>query len=134
MEMTWSPLASLMPRTPTELRPEKTRTSGTLKRMHLPLALASSTSSSSPQVCTLTSREPSPSSFMAILPLAWIRVKSDRRLRRTVPFVVANMTYMSPQVSSSSGMGMVVVMVSSACSGSRLTNALPRAWGVPRGS
>ena len=131
MEMTWSSLASLMPRTPTELRPEKTRTLGTRKRMHLPLAVVSNTSSSSVHGCTLIRRESLASSFMAILPLAMTRVKSDRRLRRTVPVEVANMTSVSPQVSSSSGMGMAVVMVSAGCSGSRLTSALPRACGVP---
>ena len=43
--MTLSPSASVMPRTPTELRPANTRTSVTGKRMHWPCAVVSSTSS-----------------------------------------------------------------------------------------
>ena len=131
--MTWSSAASLMPRTPAEVRPAKSRTSSIGKRTHLPAAVASSTSWSSLQVCTLTSRAPS-SSFMAILPLAWTRTKSERRLRRTVPAEVANMTKNSSQVSSSSGMAMVVVMVSPSCSGSRFTIGRPRACGEATGS
>ena len=41
-----------MPRTPTEFRPAKTRTSGTGKRMHCPRAVVSITSSASVQVST----------------------------------------------------------------------------------
>ena len=82
--MTWSSPSSLMPRTPTESRPAKTRTSVTGKRIALPAAVASRMSSFSLQTCTPISRVPS-SSFMAILPLALTLVKSDRRLRRTVP-------------------------------------------------
>ena len=55
MEITSSSLGERMPRTPWELRLVKTRTSVTEKRMHLPLAVASKTSSSSSQVRTLTS-------------------------------------------------------------------------------
>ena len=132
MDITASPSPRRMPRLPVELRPEKTLTSVTGKRMHLPPRLASSASSSSEQVCTPISRSPW-SSFMAILPLAMTLVKSDSRLRRTLPDSVANMTWRSPQQSSSSGSGMRVVMTSPSSSGNRLTNALPRAWGVPSG-
>ena len=89
--MTSSPSSSLMPRTPVEVRPVKTRTSATGKRMPGRCAAASSTSSSSVQVCTPISRSPS-SSFMAILPLAITLTKSESSLRRTSPGAVANMT------------------------------------------
>ena len=36
-------------------------------------------------------------------------------------------------ISKVCGSGMKAVMVSPSCSGSRLTSALPRAWGVPSG-
>ena len=51
MEMTRSSSASVMPRTPMESRPLKTRTSSTQKRMHWPRAVVSRTSSSSRQIC-----------------------------------------------------------------------------------
>ncbi len=122
-----------MPRTPVELRPWKTRTSVSLKRMHLAAAVASNTSSASSQVATPISRS-SPSSFMAILPLALTWTKSDKRLRRTWPLAVAKATNRSSQLSSSSGSGISVVMVSPSASGSRLTSALPRPVGEPSGS
>ncbi len=54
MAMTLSPFASVMPRTPVESRPLKTRTSSTQKRMHWPRAVVSRTSSSSVQIWTST--------------------------------------------------------------------------------
>src|SRR5438552_3491373 len=59
--------ASAMPRTPIEVRPVKTRTSVTGKRMHWPPAAVSSTSSRSVQIWTSTIASPSPS-FMAMMP------------------------------------------------------------------
>ena len=122
-----------MPRTPMESRPLKTRTSGTAKRMHWPLAVVSSTSSRSVQICTSTMASPS-SSFMAILPPRLTWMKSDNLLRRTVPREVANMTSSRSQDASSSGIGMIVVMRSPASSGSMLTSAFPRAFGAASGS
>jgi hypothetical protein len=90
--MTSSSPASLMPRTPVEVRPAKTRTSGTAKRMHLPSRVASSTSCSSVQV--LTSR--SAARLLQLhrdQPLERILAKSDSRLRRTVPPDVANIRW-----------------------------------------
>ena len=49
-EITLSSLSSAMPRTPIEVRPVNTRTSGTGKRMHWPPAVVSSTSSFSVQI------------------------------------------------------------------------------------
>ena len=60
--------------------------------------------------------------------------KSDSLLRRTVPLVVANITSRLPQVVSSSGSGMMVVMVSPGSSGRMLMSALPRACGAASGS
>ena len=71
-----------MPRTPVEVRPLKTRTSSTGKRMQRPPRAASSTSSATVQVETPMSRSPS-SSFMAILPLTFTSTKSESLLRRT---------------------------------------------------
>ena len=86
-----------MPRTPIEVRPWNTRTSGTGKRMHWPPGAVSSTSSFSVQICTSTIASPS-SSFMAMMPERRTSTKSDSLLRRTVPRVVANITSSSPQV------------------------------------
>ena len=74
-----------MPRTPTDERPEKTRTSLTGKRIDLPLRVASSTSLASVQVATAINRSSasSPSNFIAILPLARTSPKSLKALRRT---------------------------------------------------
>ena len=132
MEITRSLSFKRMPRTPVELRPAKTRTSVTEKRMHLPLAAASSTSSSSPQGCTPIN-SPLSSSFMAILPLAIMLVKSDNALRLTVPCEVENITWSAPQLSSFSGKDIMVAIVSPSASGSRLTSDRPRACGVPSG-
>ena len=128
MEMMSSPSARLMPRTPMESRPLKTRTSVTAKRMHWPLAVVSSTSSFSEQICTSTMCSPS-SSFMAILPPRLTWTKSDSLLRRTVPREVANITSSLSQDASSSGSGMMVVMRSPCLSGSMFTRALPLAFG-----
>ena len=122
-----------MPRTPSEVRPANTRTSGTAKRMHWPPLAVSSTSSFSVQICTSTIASPS-SSFMAMMPDGRTSSKSDSLLRRTVPLVVANITSSSAQVVSSSGSGMMVVMVSPCCSGRMLISALPRACGAAIGS
>ena len=70
---------------------------------------------------------------MAILPERLTWAKSESLLRLTVPRVVANMTSSDSQVASSSGSGMMVVMRSPVSSGSRLTSALPRAWGAASG-
>ena len=126
--MTRSPDARLMPRTPVESRPLKTRTSGTGKRMHWPSAVVSTTSSFSEQVATSTMRSPS-SSFIAILPLRFTWMKSLSLLRRTPPLSVANITSSASQVASSSGSGMMVVIRSSFSSGSMLISALPRPFG-----
>ena len=125
--------ASAMPRTPIEVRPWNTRTSATGKRMHWPPALVSSTSSRSVQICTSTIASPS-SSFMAMMPERRTSTKSDSLLRRTVPRVVANITSSSPQVCSSSGSGMMVVMSSPCSSGRMLISALPRDCGAAAGS
>jgi hypothetical protein len=70
---------------------------------------------------------------MAILPF-WLTVtKSLSSLRRTPPRAVANITLSVAQLASSSGIGMKLVMVSPSESGSRFTNALPRACGAPSG-
>ena len=126
-------LASAMPRTPIEVRPVKTRTSVTGKRMHWPPAAVSSTSSRSVQICTSTIASPSPS-FMAMMPERRTSTKSDSLLRRTVPPVVANITSRLPQEDSSSGSGMMVVMRSPCSSGRMLISALPRAFGAATGS
>ncbi len=131
--MTLSPCPSVMPRTPIESRPLNTRTSVTAKRMHWPFCVVSSVSSLSRQICTSTMASPS-SSFIAILPARFTWVKSRSLLRRTVPRVVANITSSSPQVVSSSGSGMTVVMRSPCSIGSMLTSALPRACGAASGS
>ena len=67
---------------------------------------------------------------MAILPFRWTSTKSESLLRRTLPSFVANITSSLSQLPSSSGSGMMVVMLSSFSSGSRLTSALPRACGA----
>ena len=127
-----SPSARLMPRTPMESRPLKTRTSGTGKRMHWPFAVVSSTSSFSVQIWTSTMCSPS-SSFMAILPPRFTWMKSESLLRRTVPREVANITSSLSQEASSSGSGMMVVMRSPWSRGSMFTSALPRALGAASG-
>ena len=121
-----------MPRTPVEVRPLNTRTSGTGKRRHLPARVASSTSLSSPHRLTPTRLSPS-FSFMAILPLAFTLVKSARSLRRTLPAAVANIRCWPCHSPSSTGSGITVVMYSPSASGSRLTIALPRDCGLPTG-
>ena len=100
--------------------------------MALPPCAVRRTSSSSVQMLTAIMRSPS-SSFIAILPLALTLTKSESSLRRTLPERVANMTLSAPQLASSSGSGMTVVMVSPGESGSRLTIALPRPCGVDCG-
>ena len=132
IEITSSPSPRRMPRTPVELRPAKTRTSGTAKRIHWPSAVVSRISSFSEQIFTDTMPSSS-SSFIAILPLRFTRVKSDNLLRRTVPVFVANMTSSSLRDSSSSGSGMTLSIRSSAASGKILTSALPREFGPPIG-
>ena len=94
IEITSSPSASAMPRTPVELRLENTRTVETGKRMARPWRVASSTSWSSLQTPTPTSRSPasSPSNFMAILPFWLTLTKSLSSLRRAPPRAVANIT------------------------------------------
>src|SRR5262249_34363070 len=67
-EITLSPSASEMPRTPSEERPWNTRTSVTGKRMHWPPLAVRRTSSFSVQICTSTTASPS-SSFMALIEL-----------------------------------------------------------------
>ena len=109
--MSLSPSSSAMPRTPIEVRPANTRTSVTGKRMHWPPAAVSSTSSVSVQICTFTMPSPS-SSFIAMMPDGRTSEKSDSLLRRTVPRVVANITSSLSQVASSSGSGMMVLIVS----------------------
>ena len=132
-EITRSPSARLMPRTPIEVRPWNTRTSVTAKRMHWPCAVVSSTSSFSEQTCTSTMPSPS-ASFMAMMPERRTSTKSDSLLRRTVPLVVANITSRLPQVLSSSGSGRIEV-ISSPCSiGRMLISGLPRACGAAIGS
>ncbi len=84
IEITLSSLPSAMPRTPSEVRPANTRTSGTAKRMHWPAAVVSSTSCFSVQMATSTMASPS-SSFMAMMPDGRIFSKSDSLLRRTLP-------------------------------------------------
>ena len=122
-----------MPRTPIEVRPVKTRTSVTGKRMHWPPAAVKSTSSRSVQICTSTIASPS-SSFMAMMPERRTSTKSESLLRRTVPPVVANITSRLAQEDSSSGSGMMVVMRSPCSSGRMLISALPRALGAATGS
>src|SRR6266511_3668466 len=128
-EMTLSPSASAMPRTPIDVRPWNTRTSVTAKRIHCPPAVVSNTSSRSVQICTSTMPSPS-SSFMAMMPERRTSTKSDSLLRRTVPRVVANITSSSLQLASSSGSGMTVVTSSPGSSGRMLISALPRACGA----
>src|SRR5439155_1052608 len=94
-----------------------------------PPAAVSSTSSRSVQICTSTIASLS-SSFMAMMPERRTSTKSDSLLRRTLPPVVANITSSSPQVDSSSGSGMMVVMRSPCSSGRMLISALPRAFGA----
>src|SRR6478752_2296324 len=96
-EITVSPSASVIPRTPMEVRLWKTRTSVTGKRMHWPPAEVSRTSSRSVQIATFTMPSPS-SSFMAIMPERRTSTKSESLLRRTVPRVVANITSSSAHV------------------------------------
>ena len=135
IEITSSPSASAMPRTPVEARLWNTRTVATGKRMARPWRVASSTSCSSLQTLTPISRSPasSPSNFMAILPVWLTLTKSLSSLRRTPPRAVANITWSVAQLASSSGIGMTALIVSPSLSGSRLTKALPRACGVPNG-
>src|SRR5258708_3264551 len=80
-----------MPRTPIEVRPVKTRTSVTGKRMHWPPAAVSSTSSCSVQIWTSTIASSS-SSFIAMMPERRTSTKSDRLLRPTLPPVGPNLT------------------------------------------
>ena len=132
MEMTFSPSPMVMPRTPVESRPLKTRTSPTSKRIARPPEVVSSTSSLAEQVATSTMPSPS-SSFMAILPLRLISTKSASELRRTVPRVVENMMSSFCQSASSSGSGMIDVMRSPVSRGKRLISALPRPCGSATG-
>ena len=71
---------------------------------------------------------------MAMMPERRTSTKSDSLLRRTVPLVVANITSSCAHVFSSSGSGMIEVMVSPASSGRMLISALPRACGAASGS
>ena len=81
-----------MPRTPVEPRDWNTRTSVAAKRIARPLAVTSITSS--PSVAMRTPIRLTPSgSFMAILPLRMMLVKSDSALRRTSPPSVAKITW-----------------------------------------
>ena len=89
---------------------------------------------SSVSSATPISRSPEPSSKrIASLPLVGMLANASMLLRRTVPRVVAKTTSSFAQSPSSSGSGMTVVMRSPCSSGSRLTKALPRAWGAARG-
>ena len=71
---------------------------------------------------------------MAILPLRLTWVKSDSLFRRTVPRVVANMTFSSAAASGSLGSGRIEVIRSPFSSGSMLISALPRDCGEASGS
>ncbi len=133
MEITWSPSARRMPRTPVESRLANTRTSSTGKRMQRARAVVSRISLAGVHRPTPMMLSPS-SSFMAILPLRLICTKSDSLLRRTLPVRVENITSSRSQVASSSGRGRIEVMVSPGSIGSRLTKALPRELGRPTGS
>ncbi len=133
IEMTRSPSARRMPRTPVDSRPANTRTSPTAKRIARPSAVVSSTSWFSAASDTPTMCSSSPS-FMAILPARFTLTKSDSLLRRTSPEVVANTTSNRSQLASSSGSGRIEVIASPCSIGSRFTNALPRALGSPSGS
>ena len=71
---------------------------------------------------------------MAILPLRLMLVKSLKLLRRILPDAVANTTFNAPQLDSSSGIGITVLMVSSGSIGKILTMALPSDCGAASGS
>ena len=71
--------------------------------------------------------------LIAVLPFWFTLTKSPSSLRRTPPRAVANMTLSVVQLASSSGIGMKFVIVSPSVSGSKFTNALPRACGAPSG-
>ena len=94
METTLSSPFSLIPRTPTEARLLKTRTSVAGKRIARPELVTSMTSSSFDAMRALISVVSawSSSNFMAILPLRMTLVKSDSLFLRTVPADVANTT------------------------------------------
>ena len=102
--------------------------------MHWPDDAISRTSFCSEQVATARISSPSSSSFIAILPLRLTWTKSDSLLRRTVPRVVANITFSSSAASGSLGSGRIDVIRSPFCSGSMLISALPRDCGVVSGS
>ncbi len=133
MEMTLSPSARRMPRTPVESRPANTRTSSTAKRMQRPRAVVSRMSFCCALHTPTPTMESPSSSFIAILPLRLMPTKSLSLLRRTPPERVANITSYCSQVASSSGKGRIEVMLSPGSIGSRLTKALPREVGVPTG-
>ena len=80
-----SPSASAMPRTPVELRPLKTRTSLTGKRMHWPARGGQQHVVALGAGLDADDRLALASSFMAILPLRFTWTKSESLLRRTVP-------------------------------------------------
>ena len=135
MEITVSPSARRMPRTPVRNRDRRTpgplpwrsadcsARSAVVSRISLTPAL---------QVPTPTIWSPS-SSFMAILPLRRTSTKSESLLRRTPPERVANITSYWSQGASSSGNGRIEVMLSPGSIGRMLTQALPREVGVPTG-
>ena len=136
METTLSPSASLIPLTPVEARDWKTRTSVVGKRIALPVAVTSITSSDSEQMRALTSvaSSSSPSNFIAILPLRMTLVKSDSAFRRTPPLDVANMICNSPHSSSGRSTGIIAAMETPGCTGSTLTMGRPRVVRDPSGN
>ncbi len=124
-----------MPRTPVDVRLTNSRTSSTAKRIALRFLVTSSTSSAASHSATPISRSSSPSSKrMASLPAALMLVKASMLLRRTEPCAVANMTWSLAQLSSSSGSGRTVVIVSSSASGSSCFMKRPFDCGEPAGS
>ena len=149
--MTWSVPTRRTPRTPVEVRDRNSRTSVALKRIALPLRVASRTSSPSSSNSTPISRSDvsacsSLSSLLslssltpwpkriAILPFDGMLVNAAMLLRRTVPLAVANIMLRSPQPVSSSGSGRTVEIVSPSASGRRLTIGRPLVFGPPSGS
>ena len=125
-----------MPRTPVEVREVNSRTSSPEKRMALPIFVAKSTSSPASSKATPISLSLLASSnFIANLPFDGMLVKASMLFRRTLPIAVANTTLSAPQLSSSSGSGKTVRIVSpSSRDGSILTMGLPRVVGPPSGS
>ena len=133
IETTLSLPVSLIPRTPVEAREFMIRKSVEEKRMALPLSVINITSSSSLQIRAFTSSTSS-GNFIAIFPFDRTFVKSDRRLRRTSPCVVANTICKSPQSASSRSTGIIAATDTPCGIGRMLTIALPLAVRPPIGS